>query len=138
MPEKFRKVAIRNVAKIMGITVFMDYVRISSSGAIKRAVNSRVASRIVYQHRTEYKFANPFFQGMVEGQCMRAEFCCRCRLPRRERSSLSSTSPGRKLALRHGLRRRLGIEAKVRRLYKIITLQLGGITDFVKELADGV
>lgn len=40
----------------------MDYVRISSSGAIKRALNSLVASRIIYQHHTEYKFANPFFR----------------------------------------------------------------------------
>ena len=40
----------------------MDYVRISSSGALKRALNSLVASRIIYQQHTEYKFANPFFR----------------------------------------------------------------------------
>ena len=41
---------------------FMDHVRISSSGAVKRALNSLVASRLVFQHHTEYKFSNPFFR----------------------------------------------------------------------------
>ena len=57
---------LRGLAQMDSVRVFtsafMDYVRISSSGAIKRALNSLVASRIIYQHHTEYKFANPFFR----------------------------------------------------------------------------
>lgn len=41
---------------------FMDHVRISSSGAVKRALNSLVASRLVFQRHTEYRFSNPFFR----------------------------------------------------------------------------
>ena len=41
---------------------FMDRARIASPGAVKRALNSLVASRLVYQNRTEYKFSNPFFR----------------------------------------------------------------------------
>lgn len=45
---------------------FMDHVRISSSGAVKRALNSLVASRLIFQHRTEYKFSNPFFREWIK------------------------------------------------------------------------
>ena len=41
---------------------FMDSVRITSPGAVKRALNSLVASRLIYQNRTAYKFSNPFFR----------------------------------------------------------------------------
>ena len=57
---------LRGLAQMDSVRVFtstfMDYVRISSSGALKRALNSLVASRIIYQQHTEYKFANPFFR----------------------------------------------------------------------------
>ena len=42
---------------------FMNHVRIASPGAIKRALNSLVALRLIYyRHRTEYRFSNPFFR----------------------------------------------------------------------------
>ena len=41
---------------------FMDHVRISSPGAVKRAINSLVAARLIYLHHAEYKFSNPFFR----------------------------------------------------------------------------
>ena len=57
---------LRGLAQMDSVRVFtsafMDYVRISSSGALKRALNSLVASRIIYPQHTEYKFANPFFR----------------------------------------------------------------------------
>ena len=56
-----RRLAQRDSVHVF-TSAFMDSVRISSSGAIKRAVNSLVASRIIYQQHTEYKFANPFFR----------------------------------------------------------------------------
>ena len=34
----------------------------ASPGAVKRALNSLVASRLICQNRTEYKFSNPFFR----------------------------------------------------------------------------
>lgn len=37
-------------------------VRIASLGAIKRALNSLIASRLICQNRTAYKFSNPFFR----------------------------------------------------------------------------
>ncbi|MBQ2624709.1 MAG: hypothetical protein IJG18_06385 [Kiritimatiellae bacterium] len=37
-------------------------VRIASPGAVKRALNSLVASRLICQNRTAYKFSNPFFR----------------------------------------------------------------------------
>ena len=45
---------------------FMDHVRMSSSGAVKRALNSLVASRLIYQYRTEYKFSNPFLREWIK------------------------------------------------------------------------
>ena len=57
---------LRTLAQMSPVRVFtsefMDQVRISSPGAVKRAVNSLIASRLVYQNRTEYKFSNPFFR----------------------------------------------------------------------------
>ena len=57
---------LRTLAQMSPVRVFtsefMDHVRISSPGAVKRALNSLVASRLVYQNRTEYKFSNPFFR----------------------------------------------------------------------------
>ena len=42
---------------------FMNHVRIASPGAIKRALNSLIALRLIYyRHRTEYRFGNPFFR----------------------------------------------------------------------------
>ena len=41
---------------------FMDSVRIASPGAVKRVLNSLVASRLICQNRTAYKFLNPFFR----------------------------------------------------------------------------
>ena len=41
---------------------FMDHVRISSPGAVKRAINSLVAARLIYLRHAEYKFSNPFFR----------------------------------------------------------------------------
>ena len=57
---------LRTLAQMGPVRVFtsefMEHARISSPGAVKRALNSLVASRLVYQNRTEYKFANPFFR----------------------------------------------------------------------------
>ena len=57
---------LRTLAQMSPVRVFtsefMDHARISSPGAVKRALNSLVASRLVYQNRTEYKFSNPFFR----------------------------------------------------------------------------
>jgi hypothetical protein len=41
---------------------FMNHVHITSSGAVKRALNSLEASRLIYRHFGEYKFFNPFFR----------------------------------------------------------------------------
>jgi hypothetical protein len=45
---------------------FMDRVRISSPGAMKRALNSLVASRLIYPHHAEYRFYNPFFREWIK------------------------------------------------------------------------
>ena len=57
---------LRGLAQMESVRVFtsefMDCVRIASPGAVKRALNSRVASRLICQNRTAYKFSNPFFR----------------------------------------------------------------------------
>jgi len=45
---------------------FMDRVHISSPGAVKRALNSLVSSRLIYPHHTEYRFYNPFFREWIK------------------------------------------------------------------------
>ena len=57
---------LKGLAEMVPVRVFsaefMDHVRISSSGAVKRALNSLVASRLIFQNRAEYRFSNPFFR----------------------------------------------------------------------------
>ena len=57
---------LRGLAEMESVRVFtsdfMDKVCISSPGTVKRALNSLVASRLVFQNRTEYRFCNPFFR----------------------------------------------------------------------------
>jgi len=64
--RKTRKLTVlRTLAQMSPVRVFtsefMEHARISSPGAGKRALNSLVASRLVHQNRTEYKFSDPFF-----------------------------------------------------------------------------
>ena len=57
---------LRGLAEMASVRTFssefMDHIRISSPGAIKRAINSLVAARLIYLYHGEYKFSNPFFK----------------------------------------------------------------------------
>ena len=41
---------------------FMNRVRMTSPGSVKRVLNKLVALRVIYLYRSQYKFANPFFR----------------------------------------------------------------------------
>lgn len=45
---------------------FMNRVQILSPGAVKRALNSLVASRLIYPRHTGYRFYNPFFREWIK------------------------------------------------------------------------
>ena len=41
---------------------FLNEVGISSSGSVRRALNSLVAARLIQPSRAGYRFGNPFFR----------------------------------------------------------------------------
>lgn len=57
---------LKGLAKIGASRVFsaefMEGVRMSSSGSVRRALNSLVSTRLVFSRNGEYKFYNPFFR----------------------------------------------------------------------------
>lgn len=45
---------------------FMNRVRMTSPGSVKRVLNKLVAMRVIYLYRSQYKFANPFFREWIK------------------------------------------------------------------------